>query len=76
MQKWGERIFSNQQFGSKSLNQDSNGNRIRKSNTAILKYLVVNTFRQRGVYCIYSTASQATSPDGVYILRDFHKFVK
>jgi hypothetical protein len=25
---------------------------------------------------IYSVASQATSPDGVYILRDFHKVVK
>jgi hypothetical protein len=25
---------------------------------------------------IYSAASQATSPDGVYILRDFHKVVK
>jgi hypothetical protein len=24
---------------------------------------------------IYSAASQATSPDGVYILRDFHKVV-
>jgi hypothetical protein len=26
--------------------------------------------------CIYSVASQATSPDGVYVLRDFHKVVK
>jgi hypothetical protein len=34
------------------------------------------TFHPRGIYCIYSAASQATSPDGVYILCDFHKVVK
>jgi hypothetical protein len=43
MQKWGERIFSNQQFGNEGLNQGSNGNGIRTANTAISKYLVVKS---------------------------------
>jgi hypothetical protein len=45
-----------------------------KSLYRVLCYIAL-TLSVRAEY-IYSAASQATSPDGVYILRDFHKVVK
>jgi hypothetical protein len=43
MQKWEERIFSNQQFGNDSLHQDSNDNGVSKGNFATSKNLFIKS---------------------------------
>jgi hypothetical protein len=46
-----------------------------KTGTLLIPTVRHLTLSVRAEY-IYSTASRANSPDGVYILRDFHKVVK
>jgi len=59
MQKWGNKIFSNQQLGTKG-HQDSNANGVRTANYATSKNLVKSTiFLHRNIH-----KYTGTTPDG------------
>jgi len=72
MQKWGERIFCNQQFRNDSLHQDSNDNGVSKGNFATSKNLFIKStmIPHRNIQ-----KYTRTSPDGMTHNQIDHIFI-